>query len=227
MRLRTASRYLFILPIGILTATVAQQTGRLREGNSPVPLVRAHAHNDYEHARPLFDALDHGFCSIEADIWLVDGKLLVAHDRNQVKPERTLQALYLDPLRERARRNGGRVYPNGPEVTLLVDVKSDAEKTYTALRDVLKEYSDLLTVFRSGSTATNAVTVIISGNRDRSVMANETVRYAALDGRLEDLDSGASSHFIPLVSESWTKIFKWRGADPMPNDEKQKLRQTV
>ena len=208
-------------------AARAQPANALPEGKAPKPLRHAHAHNDYEHKRPLFDALECGFCSVEADVWLVDGKLLVAHDRNQVKPERTLQALYLDPLRERARRNGGRVYPNGPEVTLLVDVKSDAGKTYTALREVLKEYPDVLTVFRSDSTATNAVTVIISGNRDRSLMVNETVRHAALDGRLEDLDSNESSHFIPLVSESWTKIFKWRGAGPMPKEEKQKLQQTV
>src|SRR3954453_17294915 len=26
----------------------------------PAPLVHAHAHNDYEHARPLLDALDNG-----------------------------------------------------------------------------------------------------------------------------------------------------------------------
>lgn len=39
------------------------------------PLPRAHAHNDYEHARPLLDALDHGFTSVEADVWLVDGEL--------------------------------------------------------------------------------------------------------------------------------------------------------
>jgi hypothetical protein len=175
----------------------------------------------------LFDALECGFCSVEADIWLVDGKLLVAHDRNQVKLERTLQSLYLDPLRERARRNGGRVYPNSQEFTLLVDVKSDAGKTYTALRETLKVYADILTAFRSDGTATNAVTVIISGNRDRGVMEKETVRYAGFDGRLEDLDSDASSHFIPLVSESWTRIFKWRGAGPMPTEEQQKLRQTV
>src|SRR5262245_58578952 len=37
------------------------------------PLRQAHAHNDYEHPRPLFDALDQGFCSVEADIYLVDG----------------------------------------------------------------------------------------------------------------------------------------------------------
>jgi hypothetical protein len=65
------------------------------------PLIHAHSHNDYEHPRPLLDALDHGFCGVEADIYLVDGQLLVAHDRDKVKPERTLQALYLDPLRER------------------------------------------------------------------------------------------------------------------------------
>src|SRR6185295_12383494 len=76
----------------------------------PLPLTRAHAHNDYEHTRPLFDALEQGFCSVEADVWLVDGKLLVAHDLKNVKQERTLAALYLDPLRERVRKNGGRVY---------------------------------------------------------------------------------------------------------------------
>ena len=67
----------------------------------PVLLPRAHAHNDYEHARPLAEALERGFGSVEADVWLVDGALLVAHDRKDVKPARTLAALYLEPLRER------------------------------------------------------------------------------------------------------------------------------
>ena len=33
-------------------------------------LPRAHAHNDYMHERPLYDALSHGFGSIEADVFL-------------------------------------------------------------------------------------------------------------------------------------------------------------
>ncbi|HEY3789313.1 MAG TPA: hypothetical protein VGL71_10685, partial [Urbifossiella sp.] len=37
---------------------------------APSPLRHAHAHNDYEHKRPLLDALEQGFCSVEADIWL-------------------------------------------------------------------------------------------------------------------------------------------------------------
>src|SRR4051812_2888640 len=48
-------------------------------GRAVVPLQRAHAHNDYEHRRPLFDALARGFSSVEADVWLSRGKLLVAH----------------------------------------------------------------------------------------------------------------------------------------------------
>ena len=43
----------------------------------PVVQPRAHAHNDYEHARPLLDALAFGFCSVDADIWLVGGELPV------------------------------------------------------------------------------------------------------------------------------------------------------
>src|SRR5882724_1755773 len=98
-----------------------------------VPLPQAHAHNDYEHKRPLLDALDNGFCSVEADIFLVDGELLVGHNRKDLKPERTLEKLYLDPLRERAKANGGKVYPGGPAVFLLIDVKSEAKPTYAAL----------------------------------------------------------------------------------------------
>src|SRR6266851_7207869 len=137
---------------------LAQPANSLPEGKAPVPLIQAHAHNDYEHKRPLFDALEQGFCSIEADIYLVDGKLLVAHDRDQVRPERTLQALYLDPLRERVKKNHGRVYPDGPEFTLLIDLKSDWRKIYPALRAVLKDYADMLTVFHPEARATNAIT---------------------------------------------------------------------
>src|SRR5260221_13965865 len=90
---------------------------------NPKPMERAHAHNDYEHKRPLFDALEHGFCSVEADIHLVEGQLLVAHSRSQVKTEGTLEALYLNPLRERVQKYGGRGFLNGPEFILFMDRK--------------------------------------------------------------------------------------------------------
>src|SRR5437660_11055239 len=96
-------------------------------GQSPAPfepLKCGHAHNDYEHTRPLFDALDQGFCSVEADVFLVGDKLLIGHTQVSLRPERTLEALYLDPLRERVKANGGRLYKYGPPAWLLIDVKT-------------------------------------------------------------------------------------------------------
>src|SRR5438093_13097278 len=184
MRIKTFPNPLLMLALGLWDSSLSKSAAASPETNSPPPLTRAHAHNDYEHTRPLRDALDHGFCSIEADVWLVDGKLLVAHDRGKVKPEWTLEALYLDPLRNRVRRNGGRVYANGPEIVLLVDVKAEAEKTYAALREVLKPYSDVLTTYRVGSIQTNAIRVVVSGNRAAKMMAAESLRHAFLDGRI-------------------------------------------
>lgn len=192
-----------------------------------VPLTRVHAHNDYEHKRPLFDALDHGFCSVEADIYLVEGRLLVAHDRDQVRPERTLQSLYLDPLRERVRKNGGRVYPNGPEVTLLIDLKSDWKEIYPPLRGVLQQYREMLVTFHDGIRETNAILAIITGNRSKAMFDGETVRFAALDGELADLNGGSSADFIPWISGNWRRIFTWNGTGDIPVEEKTKLQQIV
>lgn len=193
----------------------------------PVPLTGVHAHNDYLHARPLFDALDHGFCSVEADIFLVDGKLLVAHTRKDVKPERTLEALYLDPLRARVQRNGGRVFPNGPEFTLLIDLKTDWHTLYPVLRATLTNYADLFSTFRDSAKQTNAVTVILTGNRAKEMFAGETVRFAAYDGALADLDSTAPTDLIPWISASWAPGFAWRGQGELPEAEVAHLKSIV
>ena len=191
------------------------------------PLIHAHAHNDYEHTRPLLDALDHGFCGAEADIFLVEGQLLVAHNRKDVKVERTLQALYLDPLRERVQRNGGRVFTNGPEFTLLIDLKTAWTNTYPALRAVLNNYAELLTRFRDGATQTNAVRVVVSGSRALEMFAGETVRYAAYDGTLAELDSPMTADLIPWISANWAPNFTWRGQGEIPESEQLRLKDIV
>jgi len=187
------------------------------------PLVQAHSHNDYEQVRPLSDALDRGFCSIEADLWLVEGQILVAHDREKVNAQRTLQALYLDPLRERIQHNNGHVFPDGPTCTLLIDVKSEAASTYTVLRQILRSYADILTEFTPTNSTPKALTVILSGNRAVELVAVEPLRYAALDGRLTELESNPSTNLFPLISDNWQKHFNWRGEGDFPQPEQQKL----
>lgn len=190
-------------------------------------LTRAHAHNDYEHVRPLLDALAQGFGSVEADIYLVDGKLLVAHDRHQTRPERTLEALYLDPLLARVQANGGRVFKDGPPFYLLIDCKTAGTEIWPVLRPMLERYRAMVTIFKNDATETNAVTVVLSGDSPRALLASEPVRLAAIDGRLPDLEANPSPHLVPWISEDWTRHFRWRGWQTMPATEEQKLRDWV
>ncbi len=191
------------------------------------PLAGTHAHNDYAHPRPLLDALDRGFTSVEADIWLVEGRLLVAHDLKDAKPARTLESLYLDPLRERARGQGGRVYRDGPALTLLIDVKSAAAPTYAALHAVLARYGDILTVWRDGRAQPGAVQAILSGNRARAEIVAQAVRYVAIDGRPEDLEANPPAALVPWISANWNSVFTWRWTGPMPDETRTQLRAFV
>jgi hypothetical protein len=223
--MKPAHRLLRLLaPVALLAGLAVARSDEKKTATPVVPLINAHAHNDYEHTRPLFEALENGFCSVEADVFLVDGKLLVGHTRSSLRPERTLESLYLDPLRERAKANGGRIYPGGPPVFLLVDVKSKGKETCEALLKVLDGYEEMLSVARDGRFEARAVTVVVSGNCDRPTIVAPAVRRAGIDGRPGDLDSEAPVFEIPWISESWRPMFRWRGDGPIPDEEKTKLR---
>lgn len=188
---------------------------------------QAHAHNDYLHDRPLLDALDHGFCSVEADIFLIDGELLVAHSRSELSPDRTLRGLYLDPLRQRIQQNAGSVHGDGHPFTLLIDLKSQGDSTYRALHQLLAEYKDIFSSVTAGKTTENAVTAIVSGNRPMEAIAADSPRYVGIDGRLSDLDSDQSANLMPLISDRWGAHFQWRGKGEMSDADREKLASVV
>jgi len=188
-----------------------------------VPLPQAHAHNDYRHDPPLLEALGHGFTSVEADVFLVGEKLCVAHDADEIKPERTLRSLYLEPLRRRAKQNGGHVYATKSRFLLLVDFKSAAVPTYRRLHEILASYRDVVTSFGPKGREEKAVLVIVSGNRPLELMKSQAVRYAGYDGRLSDLESELPADVMPLISDRWGAHFTWRGEGPMPAAEREKL----
>ncbi|MFS8104501.1 phosphatidylinositol-specific phospholipase C/glycerophosphodiester phosphodiesterase family protein [Lentzea alba] len=216
--------------LALLVAVVGSPLpGAVAAGGGGVrPLERAHAHNDYEHDRPLADARDRGFTSVEADVWLVDGELRVAHDLVGTRPGRTLRSLYLEPLAKLVRANRGHVYPGWRgSFQLLVDIKSDGPATYRAVDEALREFRPMLTKWVGGRELPGAVEVVISGNRPREDMLAQRVRRAGYDGRLSDLGGGLPATFMPLVSDNWTKNFTWQGVGPMPAAEREKLRAIV
>ncbi|MCX4879136.1 MULTISPECIES: phosphatidylinositol-specific phospholipase C/glycerophosphodiester phosphodiesterase family protein [unclassified Streptomyces] len=190
------------------------------------PLWRAHAHNDYDHPRPLFDALDHRFGSVEADIFLVGDQLLIGHDASELDPARTLESLYLDPLAAIVKANRGSVYRGYRRpLQLLIDIKTEGSSTYLELDRHLQRYKHLFTTCVHGRVHPGAITNVISGDRAaRTPMEAQTVRRAFYDGRLTDLGTAAPASFIPLVSDNWQLNFTWLGEGTFPDAERQQLR---
>src|SRR5205823_1389292 len=95
------------------------------------------------------------------------------------------------------------------------------------LRKLLEQYADVLTTFRTNTIQTNAIIVILSGNRPQATLAAEAFRRAAIDGRLADLDRNPPLALMPLISDNWGNHFKWRGRGPFPAEERAKLKALV
>ncbi|WP_405946492.1 phosphatidylinositol-specific phospholipase C/glycerophosphodiester phosphodiesterase family protein [Streptomyces prunicolor] len=215
-----------------LAAVLAPPAGSAfagEQGHRKRPLWRAHAHNDYEHPRPLFDALDHRFGSVEADIFLVGDQLLIGHDASELDPSRTLESLYLDPLSALVKANHGSVYRGWRHpLQLLIDIKTEGSSTYLELDRHLLRYKHLFTTHAHGRVHPGAVTNVISGDRAaRTPMEAQTARRAFYDGRLADLGSSAPASFISLISDDWQANFTWLGTGTFPDAERQKLRSIV
>jgi hypothetical protein len=196
-----------------------------------VPLTHGHSHNDYERRHPLSDALSRGYTSIEVDVVLVGGQLLVGHDLIQALARgATLRSLYLDPLADWVARNGGAVFgPGGPALTLLIDVKSEARSTWRALEGTLANYEDMLTRFTPDGIEPGAVTVVVSGNRAPDLVAADSERFTALDARVDDLagPNPAEPALMPMISARWADLFRWNGNGAMPAAELDLLRELV
>jgi hypothetical protein len=226
---RHLSRVLVVLVTAVLAGGLAGAPSYAGQ-RTAAPLRHAHAHNDYEHERPLAEALPHGFNSVEADIWLVGDQLLIGHEESDLTPDRTLESLYPDPLLARVRTNHGRVY-RGYDIALqlLIDIKTAGAPTYTELAGHLERYRSMLSSATDGRVrlrAVTAVTAVISGDRGaRAPMEAQHRRLAFYEGRLDDLGTGAPASFIPLVSAIWALSFSWQGTGLFPTDERTKLRQ--
>lgn len=173
-------------------------------------LERAHAHNDYEHKRPLFDALSFGFNSVEADVHLIKNELCVSHTTPIFNKAKTLEQLYLKPLDSLIKLNGSVYKDSGTPFFLMIDFKTDAEQTYGRLMEILNPFSHLLT----GENP--SLIIFISGNRPVEVIKNDKRQWVALDGRPADLGKGFDNKIMPVVSIDFKSLSKWNGAGEMP-----------
>lgn len=177
---------------------------------SPVPV---HSHNDYERDIPLFEALGSGCISVEADVHLQDGDLLVGHTASTLRDGSNLTSMYLEPLQRMVmaqNMNANLTVSDGPwrglfnrapqqTIVLLVDIKTSGPETFHKLHTLLQPLRELdyLTYWNGSVRIMRPLTIVASGNAPfQSVLDLDPTRrdifwdaeLSALSSMFDDFD---------------------------------------
>lgn len=205
-------RFLFIvgLMVSVLMAS-AQKPG-------------IHSHNDYAQARPFWGAYEAMAASIEADIWLIDGEIYVAHDRVDVNPDRLLKNMYLEPIKQVMDKNGGKAYPKGEKLQLLVDLKSGPE-TLDRLIDLI-EAEEMISYFDVKNNP-EAVQIVITGDRIPKEDFTRYPSYIYFDGRPNIEYSKEQWKRVSLISSHYGHFTKWKGKGKMDKADWKRIKKAV
>jgi glycerophosphoryl diester phosphodiesterase len=178
-----------------------------------IPLDNAFAHNDYQHKRPLFEAINNGYTYIEVDVYIHKNRLVVTHVLPAIHHHRTLEGLYLQPLADYVQKNNGEVYPGyTAPVTLMIDIKSDPDKTYQLLKPLLEKYRTLLCGYQNGLVQTGAVRIVLSGHKPYTMLRDDQNRLAFLDEDLRKINRDTTTDdMLAMASCKYSKLLKWKG----------------
>lgn len=186
--------------------------------------LHGHSHNDYKQDVPFFKAYYAGMESIEADVFLKDGQLYVAHEEREIQDGRTLEVLYLKPLYERFKANGGQVFADSSKsLQLVIDIKEDHQHVIPALIKILQPYM--------GMVADNAygegVRIVLSGDMPAP---NHYVNYPdfiSFDGRPNVPYQPDELGRIAMISNDMGAYTHWNGKGRLKEEERQKMHAVV
>lgn len=169
-----------------------------------------HSHNDYLQKKPLLRALKANAKSIEADVFLIDGEIYVAHTRNEVNKKNTFEQLYVLPLKQYLSKQDKK-----PGFHIMIDVKSEAVSTLEKIQETLLKYP--------GIFSKDGIHVVISGNRPDPADYKKYAPFIFFDGRNPIDAEGPDAKKIAVISQDLSMFTHWRGTGKLPENEKQKI----
>ncbi|MBU2997319.1 alkaline phosphatase [Cellulophaga baltica] len=170
--------------------------------------VLIHSHNDYLQDVPFWTAYANGLNSIEADIFLVNDTLKIAHTKEEITANNNLEVLYLNPLKDALKNNIGSI----DQLQLLLDVKSEPISTLNKIISVVEKYPII--------THNKNIKIVISGRRPESNSYKNYPDYIWFDH--QDLDTKLSPENwkkVAMVSTSFNDFSVWGGKGRLTHDD--------
>jgi len=183
--------------------------GFLMTGKERYSVANTHSHNDYEQSIPFWLAWQAGFGSIEADIWLQEGRVLIGHNREEIKAGRTLEEYYIKPLLSCLEKNNGHPYSDTTRrLQMLIDVKADSVAALAALIQLLGKYPAL--------EQCPYIRWVISGNRPAPALYTSYPSFIAFDGILGRTYTPEALSRIVMMSDDLRRLTHWNGLTELP-----------
>ncbi len=163
---------------------------------------RIHAHNDYQQPLPLTNALRNNVFSIEADVYLRNGQLVVAHDAKDVAAAPLLDSLYLQPIIRLFKKHNGRISNNKTYApVLMIDIKESGEAVLAALLQLVAPHRSVF----DRSVNARAVQLVISGDRGAVSTWASYPSYILFDGRPAEVYDSAALQRVAFISDAYNK----------------------
>jgi glycerophosphoryl diester phosphodiesterase len=173
-----------------------------------------HSHNDYEQTKPFYQAYELGFDSIEADLFLKEGELYVAHESENILSQNTFRKLYLEPLLLKIKENDGFAYKNKQKLQLLIDLKSNGREILMVLFEQLKPHKRAL----------KNIKIVISGDMPKPEEFKNYDEIFFFDGRSNSNYSAKAWKRVGLVSASFKDFGEsWDGINPLDDKTADKI----
>ncbi|MCC8410605.1 alkaline phosphatase [Mucilaginibacter sp. UR6-1] len=203
-------------PVSLITMLLFAATASFAQTSA---INKAHSHNDYKQNIPFLQAYYAQAGSIEADVFYLDNKLYVAHERKEIEQGRTLTELYLKPLAALFRKNGGRSYADSSlHLQLVVDIKEDKAHVIPALIKELEPFKD---VFQSNNKST--VKVVLSGDMPAPAEFEKYPAYIYFDGRPNINYTDAQLKRVAMISDDLGSYTEWNGKGVLTRPDSVKL----
>lgn len=171
-------------------------------------VLNVHSHNDYNHKIPFWDAYSSGAASIEIDIFLKNNELYVSHSQEEIDLSKTIETLYLKPIATALEMK----YKKEQRLSLVIDIKSDAEATLEKLISVLNTYETII--------YNKNIKIIISGNRPNPETYIKYPGFIFFDFQeLGESISKENWEKVAMVSVDFNKYSKWNGLGRLTHND--------
>ena len=162
--------------------------------------VLIHSHNDYQRAEPLTNALRNKVYSLEADIYLVNDTIKVAHDKKDLATASSLHSLYIQPIVNLFKANNGLISSDNKYApVLMIDIKENGDAVLNALVKMLSAYPFIF----NRKINSKAVQIVISGDRGAISKWTSWPSFILFDGRINERYDKAQLKRVAFISDSY------------------------